>query len=481
MLPLAFSPVSFYPLAILSLALLFVLWRDVAPARAAWRGFLFGLGQFGIGVSWLYVALHTYGQMSGALAILALALFFAFLACYSALVGWLQARLFRVAGPWTQILGISALWTLGEWVRGWFLTGFPWLAIGYSQVNGPLAGVAPWFGIYGVSLAAAVSAGLVAQAWRHRAVVWRYVGTLIALWFVAWMAGRVDWVQPAGAPLRVALVQGDVPLAQKWMPAYRQPILQRYMALTFAQHRIDLAVWPEAAVPFFRDEVEHSFLARLKQTAEAHHMEILLGILERRRVGGVVRYYNSVIGIGRDSGVYRKHHLVPFGEYLPLAAQLQWLLDDLRIPMSDLSPGPARQPPLRIDGQSVGMSICYEDVFGPEVMRALPQATLLANVTEDAWYGHSLASYQQMEMARMRALEAGREMMLATNTGVTAIIDSHGNVVARAPQFRPWVLTGTVTPLKGATPYVNYGNRIIVWLLTVVVIGLLAVPRLRRS
>ena len=149
--------------------------------------------------------------------------------------------------------------------------------------------------------------------------------------------------------------------------------------------------------------------------------------------------------------------------------------------MSDLSPGPARQPPLRIDGQTVGMSICYEDAFGSEIIRALPQATLLANVTEDAWYGHSLASYQQMEMARMRALEAGREMMLATNTGVSAIIDSHGNVVARAPQFRPWVLVGVVTPMRGTTPYVRYGNRMIVWLLAAIMAGLVAARYLRTA
>ncbi len=482
LLPLAFSPVSLYPLAILSLALLFCLWREASPVRAAWRGFLFGFGQFAVGVSWLYVALHTYGQMSGALTVLMLTLFFSFLACYPALVGWLQARLYSCAGSGAQLLGISALWTLGEWLRGWLLTGFPWLAVGYSQIDGPLAGLAPWLGVYGVSFAAAVSAGLIAHIWslrRRRTAAWAGAGAgaVAALWLMAWMAGRANWVQPAGGPLRVALVQGDVPLVQKWMPAYRGRILQRYSALTFGQHGVDLAIWPEAAVPFFRDQIEHGFLAQLKQAAEDRHMEILLGILERQRVDGVTRYYNSVIGVGKDGGVYRKHHLVPFGEYIPFAAELGWLFDDLRIPMSDLSPGPAKQPPLRIDGQEVGMSICYEDAFGSEVMRSLPQATLLANVTEDAWYGHSLASFQQMEMARMRALEADREMVLATNTGVTAIIDNHGHVVARAPQFRPWVLTGTVTPLKGITPYVRYGNRAIVWLLAVIVVGLLVAHR----
>ena len=467
LMPLAFSPVSFYPVAILSLAILFSLWRDSAPGRAAWRGFLFGLGQFGVGVSWLYVALHTYGQMSPVLTVVVLVLFFSFLACYLALVGWIQARLFSDVRSWAWVLGLCGLWTLGEWTRARFLTGFPWLAVGYSQIDGPLAGLGPWLGVYGVSLAATASAGLVALGWqsRHRRGVWACAGAVVVLWTVSWLAGRVDWVRPAGPPLRVALVQGDVPLAEKWSPGYGSRILRRYTRLTLEQRGIDLAIWPEAAVPYYLDDVEAGFIRPLARTAEARNLEIVLGILERRQVDGVTRYYNSAVSVGRYRGVYRKHHLVPFGEYLPLAGTLQWLLDDLRIPMSDLSAGPARQPPLRIDGQSIGMSICYEDAFGREVVRALPQATLLANITEDAWYGHSLASYQQLEMARMRALETGREMMLATNTGLTAIIGSHGRIVAQAPQFRRWVLTGSVTPLRGSTPYVRYGSRLIVWLL----------------
>ncbi len=475
-LPLAFSPVSWYPLAIACLAVLFVLWRDAAPGRAAWRGLLFGFGQFGVGVSWLYVALHTYGQMPAALTAFVLVLFFVFLSCYPALVGWFQARLLAGAGPWAWILGVSALWTLAEWLRGWLFTGFPWLAAGYSQIDGPLAGLAPWLGVYGVSLAVALSAALLAEGWRRRnqPAVWSWVAAVAGLWLVAWAAGRVDWVRPAGAPLHVALVQGDVPLSQKWSPGSGRSILRRYTDMTLAQHGGDLVVWPEAAVPYFRDQLEHGFLAGLQRAAEARHMDILLGILERRRVHGRVRYYNSVISVGSAQGVYRKHHLVPFGEYLPFAAELGWMMNDLRIPMSDLSPGPAHQPPIQVDGQAVGMSICYEDAFGAEVMRALPRATLLANVTEDAWYGHSLASFQQMEMARMRALEGGRQMILSTNTGVTAIIGSHGQVVARAPQFRRWVLTGTVVPLQGVTPYVRYGNRLVVWLLVLIAAGSVA-------
>ncbi|MHB8454266.1 MAG: apolipoprotein N-acyltransferase [Acidiferrobacterales bacterium] len=478
-LPLAFAPLSAYPVAVLSIAVLFVSWQGASAARAAWRGFLFGLGQFGVGVSWLYIALHTYGQMPAALAVVTLLLFFSFLATYSALVGWLQGRLLPMAGVWTQILAVPALWTLGEWVRGWFLTGFPWLSAGYSQIDGPLAGLAPWLGVYGVGLAVAVSAGLLAQGWRdRRRVALVYIPAIVVLWLGGWMAGRISWVKPAGAPLKVALVQGNVPLDEKWVPAYQERIIERYTRLTFEQSGANLVVWPEGAVPLYRDEIEHSFLTQLTRLAEARKMDILFGIVERERSDGVTHYYNSVMDVGRDSGVYRKHHLVPFGEYLPFTKELQWLLNYLQIPMSDLSAGPARQAPLVVDGQAVGMSICYEDVFGPEVMRALPQATVLANVTEDAWYGDSFAPHQHLEMAQMRALEAGRNMVLATNTGITAIIDYHGHIVARAPQFRVAVLTGTVTPLTGVTPYVRYGNQVLVWLLVVLVTVSLAASNL---
>ncbi len=478
--PFAFSPLSVYPLAVLSLTLLFSLWQEISAKRAAWRGFLFGLGQFSVGVSWLYVALHTYGQMPPVLAGLALLAFFSYLACFPALVGWLQGSFFSPSGIWVRILAIPALWTAGEWLRGWLLTGFPWLVAGYSQIDGPLAGLAPWLGVYGVSLAVAVTAGLVLEVGRNwRGAAKRYVTVLVALWIGAWAAGRVSWVKPAGAPLQVALVQGNVPLEQKWVPAFQQSILSRYTDLTFEQRGVNLVVWPEAAVPLYRDEIEHNFLPQLTRAADARHMAIIFGILERDQVNGETRYYNSVMNVGSQPGVYRKRHLVPFGEYLPFARELNWLLDYLHIPMSDFSAGPAQQRPLMVDGQSIGMSVCYEDAFGQEILRSLPQATLLANVTEDAWYGDSFAPHQQLEMARMRALETDRQMVLATNNGVTAIVNNHGRVTAQAPQFRVWVLTGTVTPLEGATPYVIYGNRPVLILLAIFFAGPLALRGVR--
>jgi apolipoprotein N-acyltransferase len=256
----------------------------------------------------------------------------------------------------------------------------------------------------------------------------------------------------------VALVQGNVALDKKWSMDYRGVIVQRYARLTAEQHDVDVVVWPEAALPATRDELEDGFMQQLERLAAERKMELLIGMLERE-VGATGRtYYNSVLAIGPHPGVYRKHHLVPFGEFLPLHSLMRWLPDYLYIPMSDFSPGPAQQPGLRIGGRTAGISICYEDAFGEQVRRSLPEAAFLVNVSEDAWYGDSWAPHQHQQMARMRSLENGRPMLRATNTGITAIIDHRGVELARAPQFAVSVLHGQIQPMRGVTPYARFGN-----------------------
>ena len=375
---------------------------------------------------------------------------------------------------------LPALWVVLEWMRGWFLTGFPWLDLGYSQIDGPLAGFAPWLGVYGVSFAAAASAALLALALRHGRHGWRHLAALVLLWTGAWLAGQQSWVVPDGKPLRAALIQGNVSLAKKWSTNYRMEIVQRYAALTQEQHHVDLVVWPEAALPATLDELEEGYLPQLERLAASRHMDILLGVLEQGHVDGGRTYYNSVLSIGAQSGMYRKHHLVPFGEYLPLQGLLRWLPDYLFIPMSDFSPGAAQQGNLRVAGRSVGISICYEDAFGREVRRALPQASFLVNVSEDAWYGDSWAPHQHQQMARMRALETGRPMLRATNTGITAIIDHRGMELARAPQFAVQVLKGQIQPMQGMTPFVRFGNTPVMVLALLILAAVIAWRRRRN-
>lgn len=464
LVPLAFAPIDLFPLAILAPALLFAAWRGLAPPRAARLGFFFGLGMFGLGVSWVYVSLHDFGNMPAPLAVVAVALFVAIMALFPALLGFAQAFIGRES--LRLLLFLPAAWALLEWVRGWFLTGFPWLSLGYSQIDTPLSGYAPQLGVYAVSWATALSAGLLVRAWqeRERALV-RYAPALLALWAAGFVLGRIEWVRPVDGPVRVAMVQANIPLAVKWEPEWRQEIVNLYVRLSVAHREADLIIWPETAVPAYLGELEDGFLPGLQKLARAEGQAFLFGVVEERGADRDRRIYNSVVSVGDEIGVYRKRHLVPFGEYLPLSSLLEWLLDYLQIPMSSFSSWEERQAPLAAAGQKIGVSICYEDVFGEEVIRALPQATVLVNVSEDAWFGESLAPHQHLQKARMRALESGRPLVRATNTGVTAAIDHHGRLIARAPPFTRQVLTADIQPMRGATPYVRGGNLPVVLLL----------------
>ncbi|MFL6713522.1 MAG: apolipoprotein N-acyltransferase [Sulfurifustis sp.] len=475
--PFAFAPFDLYPLAVLAPAVLFALWLPASAARAAWRGFLYGVGLFGVGVSWVFVSMHTFGNMPPALATLAVALFVAGLALFPAAAGGLQARFAPLATPTRLALVMPAIWTLLEWIRGWFLTGFPWLNLGYSQTDTPLAGLASWLGVYGMSFAVAVSAGLLAAIWFHRRRAAWYFAAAVLLWVVADLAGRVEWAQPASASFSVGLVQGNIPLAIKWRPEYREKIVSEYLSLSELAPQARLIVWPEAAVPGYFDLLAPTLVPPLERIARERGTEFLIGAIERDARGRA--YYNSVYAVGSHPGSYRKQHLVPFGEFLPFPAAFRWFIEQLHIPMSDFAVGGAGQTLLYAGGQPLGVSVCYEDAFGEEIVSTLPAARLLVNVSEDSWFGNSLAPHQRLQMARVRALEAGRWMLRAANTGPSAIIDHHGNVVRRSMQFVPYVLTGVVQPMEGATPYVRFGNYPIVVLAMLIALGAYA-PRLRK-
>jgi len=472
LLSLGFAPVGWFPLAIICPALLFLLWHGASPARAAWRGFLFGLGLFGVGASWVFVSLHNFGNMAAPLAGVATFLFVAILAGSPAIAGWAQARLApsgaQGAGAAHYLLVVPALWVLTEWLRGTFLSGFPWLHLGYSQIDTPLAGFAAWLGVYGVSLVSAVIAAALAVALRWPTHALRVsLPVIVGITLLGYGLGRIEWSTPADGALRVALVQENVPLRIKWAARYREEIIARYLVRSRAHLDTDLIVWPEAAVPAYLDEVD-GLRSELRALAANAGPAFLTGIVERERGR---HYYNSALLAGRDGeATYRKRHLVPFGEYLPLKPWLQWLLDYLQIPMSDFSVGPAEQPALVVKGQVLGLSICYEDAFGEEVIRSLPAATVLVNLSEDAWFGNSLAPHQRLQMARMRALETARPMVRSANTGPSALIDHRGVVQARSAQFEELVLRAEVVPRAGATPYVRVGN----WLAVMLALALVA-------
>ncbi|MCL5801904.1 MAG: apolipoprotein N-acyltransferase [Gammaproteobacteria bacterium] len=495
LLPLAFAPFHLFPLAVIAPALLYLTWLDTSdvqgctnvaggrtpgatPKRGFRRGWLFGLGMFGVGVSWVYVAIHVFGEASILLAGFLTGLFVALLSLFPALLGYTVTRFYAQRTLAVKLLLIfPAAWVLFEWLRGWVLSGFPWLNLGYSQISAPLAGLAPILGVYGVSWAVALSAGLLLYAiTAPKPRLGRALVVLVLLWGGSALLTPIAWTQPHGKPLRVSLIQGNIPQEIKWQPEQRRRTLDLYAQLTAQRWGDDLIVWPEAAITMFYHEVADNYLAQLAATARRHNTDLILGLSVEDPDTG--RYYNSMMSLGRSEGFYFKQHLVPFGDYVPYADWLRGLIKFFDLPMSGYSPGPPHQPLLQAAGHKIAGTICYEDAFGEEVIRQLPEASVLVNLTNNAWYGDSFAPPQHLQMSRMRALETGRPLLRATTNGISAIVDHKGKVTAASPQFKTYVLSGTMQPMQGVTPYVYWGN--IPVLLGLVLIAV-SVPFYNRS
>ena len=470
---LGFAPFYLYPLPVVTLALLIMLWRQAGSSRRAMLvGFVFGLGFFLAGVSWVYVSLHDFGAMPAPLAAVLTLLFCCILAAYPAVIGYAYYAL-GAQSLLATLAVLPALWTLADWVRGWLFTGFPWIALGYSQVPAsPLAGYLPVLGVYGATFATALSASLVVTLWAcwkdeggrmkaedtsrlRRFILQPSSFILVALWVAGYLLLQITWTTPAGAPVSVSLLQGNIPQDMKWRPDRVAPTLAAYRDLVIASNA-RLIVLPETALPLFLHEVPADYLAGLAVHARSNDGDVLIGVPER---SDSRNYYNSVLSFGMaPTQTYRKSHLVPFGEFVPLKPLFGWFFEVTKIPLLDFARGADTQQPLEVAGQRVAVDICYEDVFGAEIIRQLPQATLLVNVSNVAWFGRSVAPQQHLQISQARALETGRYMLRATNTGMTAIIDQRGHVQQAAPEFVRAVVNGDVQGYSGMTPFVRWGN-----------------------
>jgi apolipoprotein N-acyltransferase len=471
----AFAPVNLVLFAFVCPAALFVLWHRASPREAAWRGFLFTGGTFLAGTYWLYHSIHLVGQAPLWIALLLMLGLVAIMATYTAAIGYVAARWVPSAGALRWLFLLPALWVLAEWLRGWFLSGFPWLALGYTQLGTPLRGFAPVLGVYSVSLAVAVSAGaLVALLLGDRRD--RIVAAVIALcvWGTGTAFTRMQWTTERGAPLQVALVQGAVPQSMKWEPGQRARTMQLYASLMVPHLGVDVIVWPESAVPALEENVR-PFLTQMASLANENGSSLVMGLL--RRDAARDAYYNSIAAYALDQPVqwYDKRRLVPFGEFFPVPQAVREWLRLMNLPYSDFEPGRADPEALRAAGESLAPTVCYEDAYGSEQLGLVRQSSLLVNVTNDAWFGDSTAPHQHLDISRMRSLESGRAMLRATNDGVTALIDHDGRLLATLPQFKPGVLTGAVQPRAGLTPYVRFGNWPllgVLWLAVVMIVVL---------
>lgn len=458
---LGFAPFGYYGLTLLALIGLIALWWQASAGRGAWRGFVFGVAHFGTGIYWTFVSTYYYGGAPLPMAIGLVAALSVYLALYPMLVGAVAGATGGLPRTLWALIVVPFAWLFAELVRSWVMTGFPWLSLGYSLIDAPVTALAPIGGVYFLGLLMMASAGTVALLFAGSIPARALAVVLIALaplglWYTP---PTTAWTRPSGEPVSVDIVQGNFAQAIKWDRDVFRTTLERYRSMTEASDA-DLVVWPEVAIPAPANQIS-SYFDEIAALAGGRGQTVLAGTLVHE--SNNAPYYNAVLALGAGQGRYYKRHLVPFGEYFPVPEFVKTLLDGVNMRYSDFGFGAEDQALIAVDGVKLGLSICFEDAFGYEIAKALPEAGMLVNVTNDAWFAGTTAASQHLEIARMRALESGRPMLRAANTGISAIIDYDGRVRERTPEFEIATIESQVQPRSGETPYMRIGDRPLWW------------------
>lgn len=478
---LAFAPYSLWPFAFISPLCLFLLLHQQTTKRATWLGFVWGLGYFGAGVSWVHVSIDNFGGMPMAAGLFLMIGLISYLALYPMLFSFLTTRFFSHSSLSKYLLALPALWLVTDWLRGWVFTGFPWLWLGYSQIDSPLSAWGPIFGVEGITAIIIISVGAVTYSLLEKK--WGLLLIPAILGITSFTIKSFDWVNPQPEKAtKVALIQGNINQALKWLPSERWPTIMKYMDLTRKNWDADLIIWPEAAIPALELEIP-SFLRNLDSAATMNNSTVITGIVGESPTGN---FYNNIISLGvngtngydyKQQPRYSKHHLLPFGEFVPFENILRPIAPIFNLPMSSFSRGDYIQPNMEASGSHLAPALCYEIVYGEQVRENITaQTDYILTLSNDAWFGTSIGPLQHMEMAQMRALETGKPVIRSTNNGVTAITDHKGNITEQIPQFTTAVLRGEVIPTTGTTPYRYWGT----WPLYLLVMLSLAIAWCKR-
>lgn len=463
---LGFEPFGFWPILFVSFSLLLHSWEASTPKQSLIYGWCFGVGLQCSGVSWIFWSLHDHGGAPVFMACLTIFLLACYLAIYTALAGYVVKRFCGGPALPRLLLLFPLSWGLFEWLQGYALTGFAWMQPGYALIDTPLSGFATVLGNHAVGVVMLTLIGVV-FAWRrsllsHMAAPVLLIGMLLT----GWALKSIAWTSPSGEPISVSLVQGNIAQELKWKREMRVPTLRLYRELTLAAEPVDLVIWPETALPGYRHRLTR-YLDDMRKKMQERDSDLLLGLFIRDPDGE--GYFNGVMSI--DGQEYHKRHLVPLGEYIPLRGLIEFFRSWVDIPMSDIAHGDDEQALIEAAGVKLGVNICFEDAFSRDVRRDLPEASVLVNVSNDAWFDGSHETMQHHTIARMRALETGRYMVRATNTGFSSVIDEKGRVLASSPVLQTHVLRATVQPMQGATPYVLWGDAVLVGLALLVLGG----------
>ncbi|GAA4875762.1 apolipoprotein N-acyltransferase [Ferrimonas pelagia] len=472
---LAFAPYDVWPLLPLSLALLLGLSRDSTPKVAAKLGLVWGFGLFAFGLRWVHVSIDNFGGLPLVASVGLMALLSLYLALYPALCLYLLNRFFNQTLA-ARLLAFPALWLLTELARGWVLTGFPWLWSGYSQLEGPLASLAPLIGTLGIGLCLSIIAVILPELLRRR---WSLLAIPLVITVLSLVAGQTQSVQRDGRTLDVALVQGNIAQSLKWEPENLWPTLIKYQDLSKPHFDADLIIWPEAAIPA-PEAMVSDFLLQLDRGIKESGTGLISGIIS---MDPQQQFYNSLLTLGEnpdgvpllpsEPGRYHKHQLLPIGEFVPLEDLLRPLAPLFNLPMSSFQRGAALQTNLAAGNVTLAPAICYEIAF-PELVRKNTHADtdVLLTVSNDAWFGDSIGPKQHMAIAQMRALELGRPLLRVTNNGITAIVDEHGAITEVLPQFEEGVLRADVALVRGQTLFNLTGQWPLIVLSIAVLMGI---------
>jgi len=445
---LAFSPFDISVFAFLAFVIFTLSIENISVKQASFRGYLFGLGVFGVGGSWVFSSMVVNNEGSIVIPVLMTLLFCCFWAIFPAISVYLFVKLRSKFH--TSIFLFPCIWIGGEYIRGeWVLNGFPWLQFAYSQIDSLLSGYIPIVGVYGTGFIGICLSVFIADSLLNRKVNGLYFSIVFFVVTASFILKHIDWTNFAGAPVKVTLIQGNIAQQDKWLIENRNITLKQYYDDSSEHWDSDLIIWPETAVPAYYSEVKSDFLLPLQEEAIRHNTDIITSMPLRDDN----KLYNSVVLLGAVPGVYKKVHLLPFGEYLPWQPVSGYLLNLIKVRLGAFTAGSTNQPLLTVAGYKIMTSICYEDAFSAQSTQQIEQARFLVNVTNDGWFEGSIEPYQHLQIAKMRALESGRYLLRATNTGVTAIISDKGVVIAQAPIAQRFSLTADIYPMSGITPY----------------------------
>ena len=470
LLTLSFAPYDYAYAALPALMFLYWSWTKHSARKALLLAYVFGLGLFGSGIWWVFISVHDFGGADGFSAVMLTLLLVSLWALFPAMSAYITVKLILISpGVWVRIMASALLWVGVEYFRGAFLlNGFPWLQIAYSQLQTPLAGYAPLLGVYGVGFLLAASAFAGVEILRRKLRPLNGLVFLLLIWGGGGLLQFVSWTHSVGPPLKITLVQGNIGQGQKWLPEQRADTLSLYQELSRQHWDSQVIIWPETAIPAFLSEVKASYLEPLAVEAGRHQVDLVVSLPS----GEGKEYFNSVLVLGEKPALYHKNQLLPFGEYLPLQPVSGWVLEQLEIPLGDFTAGADRQPLLSAGGYAFTTTICYEDAYGEQVNRQIADAAYIVNVTNDAWFGDTSQPYQHMQMAQMRALETGRYLLRATNTGLTGFVGPNGVIRKQAPLFVTTTLTDSIVPMGGVTPYVRLSDKGVFSLLSAWVLAL---------